>query len=182
MGLRAKFNLVILLAFGVGFLMATLVLDHVYLAHARDEVLQNARFMMSSANAIRTYTAKDLAPMLPLELNGQYVRETVPAYAAQKHFRELQATFPDYSYREAALNPTNLANRAHDWEADMINLLRNEPTRERAGIYPAGVAGPGSAEIVVAGVGVTVARKGRSSMAAIDTRPSARQTAAHTNT
>jgi len=130
MGLRAKFNLVILAAFGVGFLIATLVLDRIYLAHARDQVVQNARFMMSSANAIRTYTAKDIAPMLPLELNGQYVRETVPAYAAQKHFRELQATFPDYSYREAALNPTNLANRAQDWEADMINLLRSEPTRE----------------------------------------------------
>ena len=29
---------------------------------------------------------------------------------------------PGYSYREAALNPTNLVDRAQDWEADIIRI------------------------------------------------------------
>jgi protein-histidine pros-kinase len=129
MGLRAKFNLAILAAFAVGFVAAALVLYRVSISNARQEVLQNARIMMAAADAIRKYTATDLAPLLPLTVDGKFVAENVPDYAAQKNFRELQADFPGFSYREPALNPTNLANRAQDWEADIINALRNDPGR-----------------------------------------------------
>src|SRR5262249_8694393 len=66
----------------------------------------------------------------PMEHDGKFVAETIPAYAAQKNFSAVQAAFPGYSYREPALNPTNLANRAQDWEADIISLFRNEPNRQ----------------------------------------------------
>jgi protein-histidine pros-kinase len=101
----------------------------VFIAHARDQVLQNARIMMTAANAIRNYTAQELVPLLPAEHDGKFVPETVPAYAAQRNFKDVQAAFAGYSYREPALNPTNLADRAQDWEADIIGLFRNEPTR-----------------------------------------------------
>jgi protein-histidine pros-kinase len=129
MGLRAKFNLVILAAFAVGFLIAALVLNRVFVANARDQVLQNARIMITAANAIRKYTADELVPLLPTERDGKFVPETVPAYAAQKNFKEVQAAFAGYTYREPALNPTNLSDRAQDWEADVIAMFRNEPTR-----------------------------------------------------
>jgi protein-histidine pros-kinase len=103
------------------------VLNRVFVNGARDQVLQNARIMMSAANAIRNYTAQELFPLLPMEHDGKFVAETIPAYAAQKNFSAVQAAFPGYSYREPALNPTNLANRAQDWEADIISLFRNEP-------------------------------------------------------
>jgi len=130
MGLRAKFNLVILAAFAVGFLIAAIVLNRVFINNARDQILQNARIMMTAANAIRKYTAQELVPLLPMERDGKFVPETVPAYAAQTNFKDVQAAFAGYTYREPALNPTNLANRAQDWEADVIGLFRNEPARE----------------------------------------------------
>jgi HAMP domain-containing protein len=130
MGLRAKFNLVILAAFAVGFVIAAVVLNRVFIANAREQVLQNARIMMTAANAIRKYTAQELAPLLPTEHDGKFVPETVPAYAAQRNFKDVQAAFAGYTYREPALNPTNLADRAQDWEADIIGLFRNEPTRQ----------------------------------------------------
>jgi protein-histidine pros-kinase len=130
MGLRAKFNFVILLAFAIGFVVAAVVLDRVFNENAREQVLQNARLMMTAANAIRSYTADELVPLLPMEHNGKFVAETVPAYAAQKNFKDVQAAFAGYTYREPALNPTNLSNRAQDWEADIINLFRNEPRRQ----------------------------------------------------
>jgi protein-histidine pros-kinase len=34
---------------------------------------------------------------------------------------------PDYSYREAALNPTNPEDLAVDWEADIIRAFRDDP-------------------------------------------------------
>jgi HAMP domain-containing protein len=93
-------------------------------------VLQNARIMMTAANAIRTYTAEDLMPLLPTEHNGKFVAETVPAFAAQTNFKQVQASFANYTYREPALNPTNLSDRAQDWEADIIHLFRNEPNNK----------------------------------------------------
>jgi methyl-accepting chemotaxis protein len=129
MGLRAKFNLVILAAFAVGFLVAAVVLYRVVDDNARNQVLQNARIMMTAANAIRSYTTNDLDPLLPQERDGRFVAETVPAYAAQKNFKQLQDAFAGYAYREAALNPTNLVDRAHDWEADIIRMFRDEPAR-----------------------------------------------------
>jgi protein-histidine pros-kinase len=51
----------------------------------------------------------------------------VPFFASQATFKYLQAHYPDFSCREPALNPTNLADRATDWEADYINAFRNKP-------------------------------------------------------
>ena len=130
MGLRAKFNLVILAAFAVGFLVAAVVLNRVVNDRARDQILQNARIMMTAANAIRSYTTNDLVPLLPSERDGKFVAETVPAYAAQKNFKQLQDAFSGFAYREAALNPTNLVDRAYDWEADIIRTFRDEPARQ----------------------------------------------------
>jgi protein-histidine pros-kinase len=130
MGLRTKFNLVMLAAFAVGFLIAVVVLNRVFVDHARDQVLENARIMMTEANAIRKYTAQDLRPLLPREQDGKFVAETIPAYAAQKNFKDLQAEFAGYTYREPALNPTNLMDRALDWEADIITGFRNDPSRQ----------------------------------------------------
>lgn len=142
MGLRAKFNLVLLAAFAIGFLAAAIVLNRVFNDNAREQVLQNARLMMTAANAIRAYTARDLVPLLPMEHDGKFVAQTVPAFAAQRSFKDVQAEFTGYTYREAALNPTNLSNRAQDWEADIINLFRNDQSRHELVIERDTPAGP----------------------------------------
>jgi protein-histidine pros-kinase len=129
MGLRTKFNLVILAAFAVGFAVAAVVLYRVVNENAREQVFQSARIMIAGANAVRNYTSSDLAPLLPTEHAGRFVPERVPAFAAQKTFKQLQNAFPGYAYREAALNPTNLVDRANDWEADIIRAFRDEPSR-----------------------------------------------------
>jgi methyl-accepting chemotaxis protein len=126
MGLRAKFNLSILAAFLIGFGIAALLLHSVFIDNAREQVLQNARIMMTAANAIRKYTADDLVHLLPMSKDGKFVAETIPAYAAQANFKEVAKAFPGYTYREPALNPTNPTDRAADWEADIIrNFVNN---------------------------------------------------------
>src|SRR5579862_1081946 len=129
MGLRAKFNLSFLLAFTVGFGIAAWVLHALFIGQARNEVIQNARIMMTTANAIRKYTAHDLVPLLPMEHDGKFVPETVPAFAAQTNFKDVQAAFAGYTYREPALNPTNPADRAEDWEADIIRFFGNDQSK-----------------------------------------------------
>lgn len=86
--------------------------------------------MMTAADGIREYTAQRLVPLLPIEHDGKFVPENVPAFSAQTIFKNIQAAFAGYIYREPALNPTNLIDRAQDWEADIIRLFRDEPTRQ----------------------------------------------------
>jgi HAMP domain-containing protein len=130
MGLRAKFNIATIVAFAIGFAVAAILLNRVFIANAREEVTQNARIMMTAADAIRQYTAVELVPLLPSVHNGKFVPETVPAFAAQANFKQVQAAFEGYSYREPALNPTNLSDRAQDWEADIIRLFRNDANKK----------------------------------------------------
>jgi len=130
MGLRAKFNLALLAAFVVGFVVSAVVLYRIVYDNARDQMLQNARIMMAAANAIRGYTSTNLVPLLPKERDGKFVAETVPAFAAQRNFKLMQDAYAGLTYREAALNPTNLVDRATDWEADIIRAFRENPERQ----------------------------------------------------
>ena len=126
MGLQARFNLAVIAACVIGFALAALMLQQVFLANARAQVLQNARIMMSAADAVRHYTDKRLTPILPTDIGGRFVPETVPFFAAQTTFKEVQAQFPAFTYREPTLNPTNPGDRAGDWEADFVNSFRND--------------------------------------------------------
>jgi len=38
----------------------------------------------------------------------------------------IHSKYPDYSYKEATLNPTNPLNRATDWETDLVNEFKND--------------------------------------------------------
>lgn len=127
MGIRTKLNICLLIVFAIAFGGAWVVLDRQFVASAREDVLQNARIMMSAANAVRTYTIEEVVPAVMRERADWVAPLTVPSYAAQTNFRAFRADHPDYSYKEAALNPTNPADRAQDWEADFINRFRNNP-------------------------------------------------------
>jgi len=86
---------------------------------------------MEAAAGIRTYTSNEIAPLLGAKTgDDKFHAQTVPAYAASRNFAALASKFRDYAYREAALNPMNPVNRAVDWEADIIDIFRGNPSRE----------------------------------------------------
>src|SRR5262249_11571981 len=83
--------------------------------------------------------------------------------------------------RKLTTGPTlRKASPPHAWVDQAPLRVGGRHASERD--HPTGVAGPGSAEMVVAAVGVVVERNGRSSMTAIATKDSTRQSAAATNT
>ena len=125
MGLRLKFNLVLILVFLAGFGAAGLVSRQLLQDNARDEVVRNARLMMEAATSVRTYTINQIQPHLIKQLEEVFLPQTVPAYAATEAINQLQKKYPDYSYKEATLNPTNPRDRAEGWEVDIVNAFRN---------------------------------------------------------
>jgi HAMP domain-containing protein len=128
MGLRAKFNLVLLAAFVVGLALSATVSYRVVRDNARREVEHEATIMITAASAIRDYTAKEIKPLLIDQMKLRFLPHTVSAWAAQYNLRTVSSQFPDYSYKEAALNPTNPADLATDWEADIIGEFQHSAT------------------------------------------------------
>lgn len=127
MGLRAKFNLVLLGAFVVGLALAGTLTYRIVNANARGEVEHEAAIMITAASAIRDYTAKEIKPLLADQLKVRFLPHVVSSWAAQTNLRAVSAQFPAYTYKEAALNPTNPADRATDWESDIIAQFQREP-------------------------------------------------------
>jgi protein-histidine pros-kinase len=134
MKLLAKVNLLLILIFSCSWGISEIYAYRFLMQKARDEVIRQADLMMEGATSTRDYTAERIKPLLESELehSNHFHPETVPAFAARQVFQHLQqGEYSEYSYREASLNPTNLVDRAVDWEADVINTFRNHAGMER---------------------------------------------------
>ncbi len=127
MTLLAKFNLILVLCFGIALVPAHLITRNLLEKNARTQVVQHARLMMQTALATRGYTVKQIKPLLAARLDEEFLPQTVPAYSATEIFNTLRETHPEYTYKEATLNPTNPRDRTVDWEADVVNAFRADP-------------------------------------------------------
>jgi methyl-accepting chemotaxis protein len=125
MGLRLKFNLVLLAVFALGFVVSGVMSWNLLHRNARDEVVRNAELLMEAALAVRGYTVAQVKPHLDEKLEQVFLPQTVPAYAATETLNQVRKKYPDYSYKEATLNPTNPRDRAVEWETDVVNAFRN---------------------------------------------------------
>jgi protein-histidine pros-kinase len=129
MGLRLKFNLMLIFVFALGLGVSAYISYELLQRNARDEVLRSAGLMMEAALSMRTYTVSHVRPKLRV-VEGEFLSESVPAFGATQIMNQLRTTHADYTYKEAALNPTNPNNRATEWETDIINEFRNFPDRK----------------------------------------------------
>jgi protein-histidine pros-kinase len=126
MSLLVRINLVL----GAMLAVAALALGYgcrsLLQANAKHEVMREAGLMMDSALAIRSYTSSEILPLLESRVKTEFLPQSVPFYAATQNFLKLREQHPEYAYKEATLNPTNLRDRAADWEADLIQQFRND--------------------------------------------------------
>ncbi len=123
MGLRLKFNLVLLGGLLVGMGLAGALSYRLIFEGARGQVLSEAALMAVQADAISAYTAEEIAPLVANQFARRFLPQSVPAWAAQANFRTVQKSMPDYGYRTVMLNPTNPADLASDWQKDVIAML-----------------------------------------------------------
>lgn len=125
--LAAKFNIAFITVFAIGFGASTAVTNYLLQANAREESLQSARVLLQAATAARSYTTSQILPLLEKIQRDEFLPQSVPSYAATEHLNALLKSYPEFTYKEATLNPTNPRDRASDWEADLVNTLRAKP-------------------------------------------------------
>jgi len=127
MGIRTKFNLTLIVVFLAAYVISLWFVQRLLQDNARLEVLHNAGVMLEAALAIRKYTVTEVRPLLKAVQSKEFLPQTVPAYAATQNIDSMRGQYPDYSYKEATLNPTNPRDRATDWEADLVRHFRDHP-------------------------------------------------------
>lgn len=126
MSLIAKFNLVLIGVFAVALVVTGVLSYYILQRNARQEVVERAGMMMEAALAVRSYTIGEIRPLLALQMKYSFLPQTVPAYAATQSLTKIREKHPEFSYKEATLNPTNPRNRTIEWEADIVERFRNQ--------------------------------------------------------
>ncbi len=131
MKIRWKIDLAMCGAFLVGLGLAGVSAYEILTKDALEDSLQNARIMIEAASAIRSYTDQRISPLLEQQMKVEFLPPAISFFAAQANLKLIQQKLPEYTYREPTLNPTNISDRAVDWEADIINDFRTDPSKRQ---------------------------------------------------
>jgi HAMP domain-containing protein len=131
--LLLRINLWLVGTFLVFLTAAVLVSRLAMLDEAREDAISDARLLLESAQGARDYTTAEVEPLLVRPggaTPAKFFPQSVPAYAATQMFQTLRKKRPEFSYREATLNPTNPRDRTVAWEADVVEYFRNNAGAE----------------------------------------------------
>ena len=133
MKVRTQLTTVLFSVISIGIVIAGIVFYTQLQTNARDEILGKARLMMGTAIAVRKFTVAEVRPNLdPVKVQKEFLPQSVPAFAATEVIKILQEKNPNFSYKEATLNPTNLRDKAEQWEEEIINDFRNNTDLKEA--------------------------------------------------
>jgi hypothetical protein len=129
--LGPKFTLILLVVFVAGIIVTGVVLWEALQSRAQAEMTSKAELLITAMNAVRKYTSVNVDPLLADKLASQksFISETVPAFSARQVFENLRKDkgYGNFFYKEATLNPTNLRNKADDFESELVARMRKEP-------------------------------------------------------
>ncbi|MEB3355686.1 MAG: DUF3365 domain-containing protein [Synechococcales bacterium] len=127
--LAQKFTLLLLSVFLIGILVSGAALAAILNYNAQSAVATKALMLMETMNSVRHYTDTQIHPELVERLDTEFLPETVPAYSAREVFEHLRTNrdYSEFFYKEAVLNPTNLRDKADNFEAAVINRFRQSP-------------------------------------------------------
>ena len=136
--LGIKLNIIL-----VGILISAMAACGIFLSHILEtkieqEVADKAFLIIETMNSVRDYTSTQVQPELESRLVSEeyFIPETVPAYSAREVFEGLRkkSEYKDFLYKEAALNPTNLRDKADSFETDIVQQFRqNRQIEEQTG-------------------------------------------------
>lgn len=134
MRIEFRFGLILAGCFLFGLAVAGYISYTLQFREARAQVIERSHVLLEMGQVMRAYTSKQIAPLVRQLGFDKFHPQMVPSYGAQTALGELRQRFPDYRYREASLNPTNVDDRANDWEVGLLHAFqKNAETKELSG-------------------------------------------------
>ncbi|KAF3888111.1 MULTISPECIES: Tll0287-like domain-containing protein [Nostocales] len=126
--LATKLTTLLLIIFIGGITLSSIAFAHLLNYQAEIAVKSRARFIFQNINAIRQYTNDEVQPVLERHLKeDEFALQAIPSYSARKVFVNLQkqdATYNDFFYKDAMLNPTNPQDLADSFETTIVQKLQ----------------------------------------------------------
>ena len=129
MKIRWKIDLAMAGAFLIGLGLAGFGAYQILRTNALEASRESAKLIMEEASADRSYTNDSIKPLLEPQMKVQFLPHSIPSFSAISIFKLVRQKLPEYTYREPTLNPTNINDRAIDWEADIINGFRDDASK-----------------------------------------------------
>jgi protein-histidine pros-kinase len=126
-GLRLKFNIILVVCYLLGLGLSIYPFYQISRREAMEQLQAQIDVLRAQALSIRRYTSEEIQPLLAEHSSIQFLPQTIPSFSAQTTFRNFRNFYPQFFYKEAALNPTNPADLARDWEREIIEKLRANP-------------------------------------------------------
>lgn len=124
---RLTLSLAFCLCLGLG--ISSFISFKLEIRQAKEEVTEKAEMLLETGLAIRAYTTDEIAPTLrQMQRDAGFNVQQVPSFSALNTIRRLGEKYPEYQYRESSLNPTNVKDRANDWEVSLIRKFQTEAT------------------------------------------------------
>ncbi|MFH7025792.1 MAG: DUF3365 domain-containing protein [Heteroscytonema crispum UTEX LB 1556] len=127
LNLKQKFTILLIAILAFGLSLSGLALSSLLRHNARQEITTSALTLIETMSSVRKYTNTQVNPKLAVQLETEFLPQSVPAYSAREVFEILRKkpNFRDFFYKEATLNPTNLRDKADGFEAKIVERFRN---------------------------------------------------------
>lgn len=135
--LGAKFSLFLVLIFLIGSCLKMFTLSQHFNYQAERTIQERAELLLTTMQAVRNYTQTSIQPKLENSSDWAdgFILESVPSFSAKTVFSDFSQQTPDFedfSYKEVALNPTNLDDRTDDFEATIFKQLQEQQPNQSA--------------------------------------------------
>lgn len=95
--------------------------------NAEQEVESRARVLFDTLQSVQDYVRDDLKPKLDTALAGQFIPQAHETFVARGISSRMQAGAA-FRFKEATLNPLNLADKADKFETKLVEAFRKAPT------------------------------------------------------
>lgn len=128
LSLRRKFTVWLTLILLAGLVLSGIALSAVLRQNARTDVAATGLILMETMGSVRDYTSTQINPELSDQLETEFLPQTIPAYSAREVFENLRSNpdYRDFFYKEATLNPTNLRDKADEFETQLVEGFRQD--------------------------------------------------------
>ena len=128
MKIENKINLILITVFISSILISGIVISKVLEQKAQSEISSNAKDLMHVANSLRKYTNTQVQPILTpkLDTEEEFIPQTIPTYSVREMFEIFRSDekYSNFFYKDAALNPTNLRDKADPFEANIVRKFQ----------------------------------------------------------
>jgi HAMP domain-containing protein len=125
--LRKQITLLLSLIFLGGLIICGLALGIILNNNAQAQITAEAEIAFKTMMSVRDYTNAEVTPLLQSRSSPEeFLPQTIPSYTAREVFTIMRKNpaWKDYFYKEATLNPSNLRDKADQFETNIINQFR----------------------------------------------------------